>query len=206
MFYWRLLAHDPELAKEMVCSEKPVIKDDSEELDQAVLMKLIPHIGSLASLLHKPPEVFISSLKAQAGGFNFKNLDSLGEEFSSDEEEEYEEEEQMQQMQQPQQNQPNLLDFDMMGSVQPQQMNQQMQQPQQQRPSAMSLFDMPSQPQQQQPQNNMYGSMYGNQQQGYGMQQSQQNSANMLFGAPSQPQQQPQQANKPAIDLSFLGI
>ncbi|ELP84876.1 AP-2 complex subunit beta-1, putative [Entamoeba invadens IP1] len=190
LFYWRLLAHDPDLAKEMVCSEKPIIKDDSEELDQAVLVKLIPHIGSLASLLHKPPEVFISSLKAQAGGFNFKNLDALGEAFSSEDDDDDEIP-----VNTTQGGSKSLLDFD----DHPQPAQQTQAQPQQQRPSAMSLFDMagPAQPVQQ----------------GAPMQQQGAPATSFFdLGGSPQPTQQPvqQQApaqqNKPAIDLSFLGI
>ncbi|BFU25252.1 adaptor protein family protein [Entamoeba histolytica HM-1:IMSS-B] len=202
LFYWRLLAHDPELAKEMVCSEKPVIKDDSEELDQAVLVKLIPHIGSLASLLHKPPEVFVSSLKAQAGGFNFKNLETLGEEFSSDDEDDI-------QINTQPANTKSLLDFgDVTTPAQPTAAPAQ-QAPQQQ--SVMSLFDnlntttpaqsTPAQPVQQQ--QNIYATLYGQPTQPVQQQPA-------LFATPGvQPQAapaQPQQTNKPAVDLSFLGI
>lgn len=226
LFYWRLLAHDPEVAKEMVCADKPVIKDDSEELDPAVLAKLIPQIGTLASLLYKPPEVFLSSLKAQAGGFDFKNLDAMGEEFSDDDEIQ-------QQPVQQQGNAPSLLDFgDSTPAAQP---------AQQQQPTAqgsMALFSNVSsepQPAQQQPQTNIYATLYGQpqpQQQAAPMfgaaQQPQQNTqmfsaqpqqqAAPMFGAPQQqpqtqnqapligaPQQQAQ-PQKQAIDLSFLGI
>jgi len=85
-FYWRLVASDVEAAKDMVTAGKPVIKDDSQDLDVAILVKLLPHIGSLASLLHKPPEFFVSALKAQSKKFGFKSFDTIGIDEESSEE------------------------------------------------------------------------------------------------------------------------
>lgn len=40
--YWRMLSTNPELAKEIVLADKEAISEDSSNLDEAVLNKLIP--------------------------------------------------------------------------------------------------------------------------------------------------------------------
>jgi hypothetical protein len=61
--YWRLLSTDPEAAKSVVLSEKPLISDSSTRLDDSLLEELIKNISTLASVYHKPPEVFVSQIK-----------------------------------------------------------------------------------------------------------------------------------------------
>lgn len=43
--YWRLLSTDPEAAKDVVLSEKPVIMDDSSNLDPLLLDRLLGQVG-----------------------------------------------------------------------------------------------------------------------------------------------------------------
>lgn len=57
--YGRLLTEDPEIAKKVVLSETPVITDESVSLSPGLLDELIGHISSLASVYHKPPEMFV---------------------------------------------------------------------------------------------------------------------------------------------------
>jgi AP-1 complex subunit beta-1 len=57
--YWRLLSTDPQAAKTVVLSDKPPIEDEDTGVSPALLDDLIYHIGSLASVYHKPPEAFI---------------------------------------------------------------------------------------------------------------------------------------------------
>jgi len=64
--YWRLLSTDPEAAKSVVLSEKPLITDTTSLLDESLLNELIPHISTLASVYHKPPESFVTKLKGLA--------------------------------------------------------------------------------------------------------------------------------------------
>jgi len=61
--YWRLLSTDPEAAKSVVLAEKPLIADTTAHLDEGLLNELIPHISTLASVYHKPPESFVTKLK-----------------------------------------------------------------------------------------------------------------------------------------------
>lgn len=61
--YWRLLSTDPEAAKDVVLAEKPVISDDSNQLDPSLLDELLGNISTLSSVYHKPPEVFVSRTK-----------------------------------------------------------------------------------------------------------------------------------------------
>uniref|UniRef100_A0A7S1T750 Beta-adaptin-like protein n=1 Tax=Tetraselmis chuii TaxID=63592 RepID=A0A7S1T750_9CHLO len=61
--YWRLLSTDPEAAKEVVLAEKPVINDDTNNLDPKLLNELLDNIGTLASVYHKPPDTFISQTR-----------------------------------------------------------------------------------------------------------------------------------------------
>lgn len=63
--YWRLLSTDPEAAKAIVLPEKPLISDDSSQLDPALLEELLSEISTLASVFHKPAETFVSKAKRQ---------------------------------------------------------------------------------------------------------------------------------------------
>ncbi|KAI3925522.1 hypothetical protein MKW92_009575 [Papaver armeniacum] len=45
--YWRLLSTDPEAAKDVVLAEKPVISDDSNQLDSSLLDELLANIATL---------------------------------------------------------------------------------------------------------------------------------------------------------------
>ncbi|KAF3840662.1 hypothetical protein F7725_006524 [Dissostichus mawsoni] len=56
--YWRLLSTDPVTAKEVVLSEKPLISEETDLIEPTLLDELICHIGSLASVYHKPPSAF----------------------------------------------------------------------------------------------------------------------------------------------------
>lgn len=62
--YWRLLSTDPEAAKDVVLAEKPVISDDSNNLDPSLLDELLGNIATLSSVYHKPPEAFVSRVKS----------------------------------------------------------------------------------------------------------------------------------------------
>lgn len=57
--YWRLLSTDPGAAKEVVLAEKPLISEETDLLEPTLLNELICHIGSLASIYHKPPSAFV---------------------------------------------------------------------------------------------------------------------------------------------------
>ncbi|XP_022760479.1 beta-adaptin-like protein B isoform X2 [Durio zibethinus] len=61
--YWRLLSTDPEAAKDVVLAEKPVISDDSNQLDQSLLDELLANIATLSSVYHKPPDAFVTRVK-----------------------------------------------------------------------------------------------------------------------------------------------
>ncbi|AQL06578.1 Beta-adaptin-like protein C [Zea mays] len=51
-------------AKDVVLAEKPVISDDSNQLDSSLLDELLANISTLSSVYHKPPESFVSRVKA----------------------------------------------------------------------------------------------------------------------------------------------
>ncbi|KAF9600213.1 hypothetical protein IFM89_005037 [Coptis chinensis] len=61
--YWRLLSTDPEAAKDVVLAEKPVISDDSNQIDSTLLDELLANIATLSSVYHKPPEAFVTRVK-----------------------------------------------------------------------------------------------------------------------------------------------
>ncbi|XP_031124771.1 beta-adaptin-like protein B [Ipomoea triloba] len=61
--YWRLLSTDPEAAKDVVLAEKPVISDDSNQLDPSLLDELLANIATLSSVYHKPPDSFVTRVK-----------------------------------------------------------------------------------------------------------------------------------------------
>ena len=58
--YWRLLSCDPAGAKDVVLAEKPVISDDTNQLEESQLNDLIGHIATLSSIYHKSPEEIIT--------------------------------------------------------------------------------------------------------------------------------------------------
>ena len=62
--YWRLLSTDPEAAQSVVLASKPVINDDTHNMDPAVLEVLISNIATLASVYHKLPEMFVKDHKS----------------------------------------------------------------------------------------------------------------------------------------------
>lgn len=57
--YWRLLSTDPGAAKDVVLAEKPLISEETDLLEPTLLNELICHVGSLASIYHKPPSAFV---------------------------------------------------------------------------------------------------------------------------------------------------
>ncbi|KAI3691801.1 hypothetical protein L6452_31603 [Arctium lappa] len=61
--YWRLLSTDPEAAKDVILAEKPVISDDSNQLDSSLLDELLANIATLSSVYHKPPEAFVTRVR-----------------------------------------------------------------------------------------------------------------------------------------------
>uniref|UniRef100_A0A8B9TPZ1 AP complex subunit beta n=1 Tax=Anas platyrhynchos TaxID=8839 RepID=A0A8B9TPZ1_ANAPL len=69
--YWRLLSTDPVTAKEVVLSEKPLISEETDLIEPTLLDELICHIGSLASVYHKPPNAFVE------GSHGTQHLSSL---------------------------------------------------------------------------------------------------------------------------------
>lgn len=50
-------------AKDVVLAEKPVISDDSNQLDPTLLDELLANIATLSSVYHKPPEAFVTRVK-----------------------------------------------------------------------------------------------------------------------------------------------
>ena len=63
--YWRLLSTDPEAAKEVVLSEKPLISEESDLLETSLLDDLIGHISTLSAVFHKKPSAFVQDDKGQ---------------------------------------------------------------------------------------------------------------------------------------------
>ncbi|XP_055343172.1 AP-1 complex subunit beta-1-like [Paramacrobiotus metropolitanus] len=62
--YWRLLSTDPVIAKQVVLAEKPLISEETDCLEPTLLDELCCHIGTLASVYHKPPTAFIEGRTA----------------------------------------------------------------------------------------------------------------------------------------------
>jgi vesicle coat complex subunit len=60
--YWRLLSSDPQAAAAVVLATRPPIQEDERVItSQALLDRLVGMLGSVASVLHKPPEMFMGS-------------------------------------------------------------------------------------------------------------------------------------------------
>ena len=62
--YWRLLSTDPEAAKMVVVSEKPVIAADTGQYEPELLDELMTQLGTLSSVYHKPASHFVTEFKA----------------------------------------------------------------------------------------------------------------------------------------------
>uniref|UniRef100_A0A671NKE1 AP complex subunit beta n=1 Tax=Sinocyclocheilus anshuiensis TaxID=1608454 RepID=A0A671NKE1_9TELE len=83
--YWRLLSTDPVAAKEVVLAEKPLISEETDLIEPTLLEELICHIGTLASVYHKPPSAFVEGsrgvqhkrISARAGSIA-RAMDLLG--------------------------------------------------------------------------------------------------------------------------------
>ena len=78
--YWRLLSTNTDATKEVVVAEKPVISNESDNLELPVLNMLLRHISSLASVYHKPPELFLSTPVT----FNDDDDDEYADELEED--------------------------------------------------------------------------------------------------------------------------
>lgn len=61
--YWRMLSNDAKVAQQVILAKKPAMADDTGTLDPTVLKTLISNIGSVASVYHKPPELFVAGGK-----------------------------------------------------------------------------------------------------------------------------------------------
>ncbi|KAF3813077.1 hypothetical protein GH733_000009, partial [Mirounga leonina] len=61
---------NPVTAKEVVLSEKPLIYEETDLIEPTLLDELICHIGSLASVYHKPPNAFVEG----SHGIHHKHL------------------------------------------------------------------------------------------------------------------------------------
>ena len=75
--YWRLLSTDPEAAKEVVLADKPVISDATYTLEPPLVDVLLKNISSIASVYHKPPEVFalsVTDISIRAGASSPYNV------------------------------------------------------------------------------------------------------------------------------------
>ena len=57
--YWRLLSSNPQIAQNVVLSDKPPITTTIQSLPPALLEKLLSELGTLASVYHTLPESFI---------------------------------------------------------------------------------------------------------------------------------------------------
>ncbi|KAF7833650.1 Beta-adaptin-like protein C [Senna tora] len=53
-------------AKDVVLAEKPVITDDSNQLDSSLLDELLANIATLSSVYHKPPDAFVTRVLSSA--------------------------------------------------------------------------------------------------------------------------------------------
>lgn len=56
----------PQAAKDVVLAEKPVITDDSNQLDPTLLDELLANIATLSSVYHKPPDAFVTRVLSSA--------------------------------------------------------------------------------------------------------------------------------------------
>eukprot|EP00761_Pharyngomonas_kirbyi_P004558 gb/GECH01004563.1/.p1 GENE.gb/GECH01004563.1/~~gb/GECH01004563.1/.p1 ORF type:complete len:1516 (+),score=434.63 gb/GECH01004563.1/:1-4548(+) len=82
--YWRLLRSDATAARRVVLSQKPEITDDSSRLEPDLLDQLLLQLSSLASVYHKPPELFVPDYDKEAA--NMEKQEDEDEDEDEDEE------------------------------------------------------------------------------------------------------------------------
>jgi len=73
--YWRLLSSDPEAARDVVLADKPVIADDAEALEPALLDELLGQLATLSSVYHKPASSFVTRSRAVGQGVGLGDTD-----------------------------------------------------------------------------------------------------------------------------------
>jgi AP-1 complex subunit beta-1 len=73
--YWRMLTTDPDMAREIILEEKPIISDHSENLDPSLLDSLIAYLGTLYSINIKPPGKTIISKDSVKERFDMEDDD-----------------------------------------------------------------------------------------------------------------------------------
>lgn len=64
--YWRLLSSDPQIARNIVLSERPQIDSTIPKLPLPLLEKLLPNLSTLSSVYHKPPQAFLGDGRSSA--------------------------------------------------------------------------------------------------------------------------------------------
>ncbi|GKT35187.1 Beta-adaptin-like protein C [Aduncisulcus paluster] len=84
--YWRLLAASPDEAKDIVLATKPPISVDDTLVDMDLVKRLLPYVGSLASVLRRPPEALTGVGKKIGEGLEDEEEDYLDEEEKVEEE------------------------------------------------------------------------------------------------------------------------
>merc|ERR1712025_1120594 len=82
-------------AKIVVLTERPSIEDDTSKLDDETLDTLLAHMGTVASVFHKPPEMFLkegkTGISLKSHSVDKKARESESESSSSSDEESDEE-------------------------------------------------------------------------------------------------------------------
>jgi hypothetical protein len=50
----------------VVLAQKPLLDDQADQLEPALRDELLTHMGTLASVYHRPPHTFVAKLKGRA--------------------------------------------------------------------------------------------------------------------------------------------
>ncbi|KAI7361079.1 Adaptor protein complex beta subunit [Hortaea werneckii] len=64
--YWRLLSSDPQVARNIVLSQRPQITSTIPALPGPLLDRLLPNLSTLASVYQKPPSTFLGQGRGSA--------------------------------------------------------------------------------------------------------------------------------------------
>ena len=75
--YWRLLSSNPQIAQNIVLSDKPPITTTIQSLPPALLDQLLSELSTLASVYHKPPETFVGGGKYGADAVQKAAIESV---------------------------------------------------------------------------------------------------------------------------------
>ena len=77
--YWRMLVNNPDMAREFILEEKPIISNQTDNIDPTLLDSLIAYLGTLYSINIKPPGNTVISKEGAKERFDLEDHEEVEE-------------------------------------------------------------------------------------------------------------------------------